>query len=362
VTAARPARIGLVVGQLSTGGAEGQLRLVTTGIERTRFEPVVYCLSTQTQPIGELLRRDGVTVRVADTTGWRRARWLADALAADRVDLVHAWLYIANALTWGATVLDRSRPLITSARNCKVQGRASQLANLLAFQRSLAIVVNSRDVAAYIVRHYRAPQDRIRVIYNGIDTERFRPGHTPGDVTGPIVTIGRLVEQKDHAVFLQAAARLAREVAEVRFMIVGDGPLRAALEEQARTLGIAGQVTFTGERRDVEAILQRASLFWLTSRWEGMPNVVLEAMASGVPVIATDVGGTRELIRDGVDGYVVCDQDVDAFVRHSRQLLDDASMGRRFGESAHARAQEFSTPCMVQALSQLYDDVLSWSQ
>ena len=228
MTAARPARIGLVVGQLSTGGAEGQLRLVTTGIDRTRFEPVVYCLSTQTQPIGELLRRDCITVRVAATTGWRRARWLADALAADRVDLVHAWLYIANALTWAATVLDRSRPLITSARNCKVQGRASQLANLLAFQRSLAIVVNSRDVAAYIVRHYRAPQERIRVIYNGIDTDRFRPCCPAGDVTGPIVTVGRLVEQKNHAVFLQAAARLAREVAAVRFMIVGDGPSTSA--------------------------------------------------------------------------------------------------------------------------------------
>jgi glycosyltransferase involved in cell wall biosynthesis len=275
---------------------------------------------------------------------------------------VHAWLYIANALAWGATCFDRSRPLITSARNCKVQGRLSQLANLLAFQRSLAIVVNSRDVAAYIVRHYRAPQGRMRVIYNGIDTERFHPGPAARDLVGPVVTIGRLVEQKNHALFLQAAARLAGECADVRFVIVGDGPLRPALEEQARSLGIGDRVSFTGERRDVEEILRTASLFWLTSRWEGLPNVVLEAMASGVPAIATDVGGTRELIRAGVDGYVVPEQDVDAFVQHSRELLNDASMGRRFGAAARARAEEFSTPCMVSALSQLYDEVLSWSR
>jgi len=360
VSASRPARIGLVVGQLSTGGAEGQLWQLTRGVDPGRFEPIVYCLSAQTEPIGTQLRRDGVTVRVTDQVGFRRVGWLAGALAADGVELVHTWLFIANALAWAASWYDGSRPLITSARNCKVQGRLSRLANMLAFRRSAAIVVNSHQVEAYIVQRYRAPRRRIHVIYNGIDTDRFHPAAPAG--LGPIVTIGRVVEQKNHGLFLEAAAQLAPLVPEARFVIVGEGGLRPMLEARAQSLGIAARVTFAGERRDVETILRTASLFWLTSRWEGLPNVVLEAMASGVPTIATDVGGTRELVRSGVDGFVVPSGEAAGFVQHSQALLSDAAMHRRFAQAARARAEEFSTARMVSGLSQLYDAVLGRGQ
>lgn len=358
--ASQPARIGLVVGQLTTGGAEGQLRELSTGIDRGRFEPIVYSLSSKVEPIGEALRRAGVPLRVAPMDGWARVRWLARGLAADHIDVVHAWLYIANAVTWAATRFSRNQPLITSARNCKVTSRMSQLANMFAFRASDAIVVNSRDVAAYVVRHYRAPQARIRVIHNGIDIDRFHPAPPANrEELGPIVSVGRLVEQKNHALFLQAAAALARDVPAARFVIVGDGPLRDALESQARAAGIADRVTFLGWRADVEVVLRGASLFWLTSRWEGMPNVVLEAMASGVPVVATTVAGTRELIRDGVEGFVVSGGTADGFVRHSRDLLLDPMQRQRVGSAARARAETFSTARMVGAVSDLYGDVLS---
>ncbi len=355
----RPARIGLVVGQLTTGGAEGQLREVNGGIDHRRFEPIVYSLTSQVQPIGELLRREGVLVRVAPMRGWRRVPWLAKALAADHIDVVHAWLYIANAVAWSATRFYRGRPLITSARNCKVTSRVSQLANMLAFRGSDTIVVNSSDVAAYIARHYAAPPARIRVVYNGIDVDRFHPDPAAHrEEPGPIVSVGRLVEQKNHALFIRAAAELAREFPAARFAIVGDGPLRAALEAQARALRIADRLAFLGQREDVDSVLRGAALFWLTSRWEGMPNVVLEAMASGVPVIATDVAGTRELIRPGVDGFVVSAADLDGFVRRSLELLQDPGRRRQLGAAARARAETFSTARMVATLSELYGEVL----
>jgi len=359
VDSIQPARIGLVVGQLSTGGAEGQLLQASRGLDRRRFAPTVYCLSAQVDPIGPLLQREGVTLRVAPRSGMARVRWLAGQMAADQIDLVHAWLYIANALAWSATRLTKRRPLVTSARNCKVQGRVSQVANCLAFRGSRAIVANSHDVADYIVRHYRAPRDRIRVVYNGIDIERFRPRPQAGEAAGPIVTVGRLVGQKNHALFLRAAAVLAQQGAAVRFAIVGDGPLRASLEAAARSLGIAGRVEFLGERSDIENVLRGASQFWLTSRWEGMPNVVLEAMASGVPVLATDVGGVRELIRDGVDGFVLPPDDAAAFARHARALLDDPARLSAFKAAARARAEAFATPQMVAALARLYEEVLN---
>jgi glycosyltransferase involved in cell wall biosynthesis len=348
-----------VVGQLSTGGAEGQLLQASRGLDRRRFEPTVYCLSKEVQPIGALLQREGVTLRVAPSPGLARVRWLAAQLTSDRIDLVHAWLYIANALAWSATRLIRRRPLVTSARNCKVQGRVSQVANCLAFRGSRAIVVNSHDVATYIVRHYRAPRDRIRLVYNGIDIERFRPGPRAGEAPGPIVTVGRLVGQKNHALFLRAAAALTQQETAIRFAIVGDGPLRATLEAAARNLGIEKRVDFLGERSDIDHVLRDASQFWLTSRWEGMPNVVLEAMASGVPVLATDVGGVRELVRDGVDGFVLPPDDFAGFARQAHALLADPARLNEFKVAARARAEAFATPRMVDALARLYDEVLA---
>jgi glycosyltransferase involved in cell wall biosynthesis len=361
--AGKARRLALVIGQLTRGGAESQLALLVRHLEGADFIPFVYCLSAATEPFGTEVAARGVVVRSLIGSPISRVRQLARTLREDRIELLHSWLYLANAFAGCAHLLDPSRPMITSARNCKVQGGVSRLANMLAFRCSRAIVVNSQDVAAYVTRRYRAPQDRIRVIRNGVDIERFQPSGTPGEeIPGPIVSAGRLVEQKNHALFLQAAAQLTRHLASVRFVIVGDGPQRMELEEQAGILGIADRVTFAGERQDVEAVLRTASLFWLTSWWEGSPNVVLEAMACGVPVIATDVGGTRELIRSGVDGFVVSGQEATNFVRHSCTLLLDAPLRNQFARAARARAEEFSAARMVKALSQLYDEVLTRSE
>ena len=356
--AGHPRRVALVIGQLSRGGAEGQIAQLTRELDRSRFELLVYCLSAQTEPVGSDIAANGTVIRVLTGGRLSRVRQLLHALDADRIDLVHAWLYLANAAAATAHLLRPSRPLITSARNCKVQGPFNHMANAVAFRSSQAIVANSQGVATYITHQYWAPRDRIRVIYNGIDVDRFRPDEHSGGTLGPIVTVGRLVKQKNHDMFLRAAARLAQEVNEVRFFIVGSGPLRHALEEQARALRIADRVAFAGERDDVELILRGASLFWMTSRWEGMPNVVLEAMASGVPVIGTDAGGTRELIRSGVDGFITALGDAEAFVRHSLELLRDAAMRQRFATAARQRAEEFSTARMVDGISRLYDQVL----
>jgi glycosyltransferase involved in cell wall biosynthesis len=355
----QPLRLGLVIGQLAAGGAEGQLWLLCRGLDRAVARPIVYCLSDRTEPYGPLIERAGVRLRIIMGGQLTRVRKLRQWLERDGIDVVHAWLFIANAYAWLAN-RGAGRPLVTSARNCKRQGRALDWLNRRAFAASDAIVANSSRVAQYIEGEYGAPQPRIRVISNGIDIERFHPrGVGDGEVGGPIVAAGRLVEQKNHALFLRAAADLARVVPEAQFVIVGDGPLRGALEAQARQLGIADRVQFTGERRDIDALLRAGSMLWLTSRWEGMPNIVLEAMASGLPVIATDVGGTRELIRSGVDGFVVALGDPHPFVDHSRTLLAQPELRRRFAVAARARAEEFSTARMVSALSELYADVLS---
>ncbi len=350
-------RVGLVIGQLTVGGAEGQLLQVVRRLGH-RYDPVVYSLSARPTAMRSALAEQGIPVREIVGSGLTRARRLAAALRDDEIEIAHSWLFIANAFVAAAKLAGGRWHLVTSARNCKVQGWASRVANTVAFRMSERIVVNSVDVESYILREYRAPAGRIRVIENGVDTERFRPADVAKTGVPHIVTVGRVVRQKNHALFLDAAERLLRSGQDARFTIVGDGPLRSELEVRAAAAGIADKVTFAGERQDVNEILRGATLFWLTSLWEGMPNAVLEAMASGVPVIVTEVSGTRELVEPGKQGYIVGCDDAAAFASYSAELLADVPRREAMAAAARERATLFSTDAMVAKLESLYEEIL----
>lgn len=353
-------RVGMVIGQLSTGGAEGQLRALCEGLDPSVAQPTVYCLSDQTEPYGPLLERAGIPLRVVGGGRLGRVRGLRAALAADRIDVVHAWLFIANAFAWAATRFG-GPPLVTSARNCKRSGRLLDALNRRAFAASDAIIVNSRQVRDYIAHVYAAPTDRIAVVYNAIDLDRFqpparaRPAHAPR-----VVMVGRLVVQKNPLLFVAAAAALRARLPAVRFQLVGDGPLRGEIEAAARAAGLGDALELAGERHDVPTLLHEADLFWLTSDWEGLPNAVLEAMAAGLPVVATDVGGTAELIEAGVEGYVVRAGDRDALVARSLEILEDPARLAHMRAAARTRAARFGRAQMVQATQAVYARVAAW--
>lgn len=350
----RPLRVGMVIGQLSIGGAEGQLRLLCEGLDRTRLDPRVYCLSGRTEPYGPVLERAGIAVRVLCGSRLARVRALRQALAADAIDLVHAWLFIGNAYAWMAG-LGGLRPLVTSARNCKRQGRWLDALNRRAFRASRAIVANSADVAHYIIREYGAPAERIAVVPNAIDLTRFRPRERPAaERATVVVTVGRLVQQKNPLLFVAAAAALHARQPDTRFVMVGDGPLRTAVERAIRAASLEGVCTIAGERRDVEVALGTADLFWLTSSWEGLSNAVIEAMACGLPVIATAVAGSVDLIRDGCEGFLVAPGDRDALVERSLAILSDAPLRARMRAATRARAEQFGIPAMRAAMEAVY--------
>jgi glycosyltransferase involved in cell wall biosynthesis len=349
-------KIGLVIGQLSAGGAEGQLALLARALRGSRYRPIVYCVSGQSRPIGDELAAEGIELRCFPGSPASRVPRLARAFSADGVALVHAWLFIANTYAWLAN--RGTRPLITSARNCKRQGWLHDTVNRVAFRSSRRVVANSRQVRDYIETHYGAPAGRIRVVYNGIDVERFRPAEGGGGGPPLVVGVGRLVPQKDPELFVRLAAAVAAERPHTRFAFVGEGPLRPRVEQMIARFGLQDRFSLPGETRDVAGVLQQASLFWLTSAWEGLPNVVLEAMACGVPVVAADVGGTRELVRPEVDGYLVAPGDAGAFVRHTLGLLAEPDRRLAYARSARARALQFATTKMVEAMVRLYDEVL----
>jgi glycosyltransferase involved in cell wall biosynthesis len=357
----RPSRIALVIGQFSIGGAERQLSELVARIDRERFEPIVYGLAEGTEGFRSAVEETGVPVRIIGRRGIPRARRLADALRRDGVDLVHSWLFIANSYAWMTRFLGVTAPLVTSARNCKSQGKLHHVLNAAAFRRSARIVVNSVRVGEYVVQHYVAPRRRLSVVYNGVDTQRFCPAATREERPLTVMTAGRFVPQKNPLLFLEAAIRLSRELPDTRFVMLGDGPQRSLVAELAAAAGLAARLELPGERADAEVWFQRADVFWLTSAWEGLPNVVLEAMACGLPVVATDVGGTRELFSSGVEGFLVRPGEAEDFVCHSQTLLRDDELRARMGRAARERAGQFSIPRMVHAMEAVYADVLGAS-
>ena len=234
-------------------------------------------------------------------------------------------------------------------------------------------VTVSRSLRDYLVERVGIRADRITTICNGVDTDKFRPAERPpsgvlppalcGDGLVIIGTVGRLQPVKDQRTLLAAFAQVVREsgqaAAAARLLLVGDGPLRAALEQQAQALGIAHLTWFAGDRADVAALLQCMDVFVLPSLAEGISNTILEAMATGLPVLATRAGGNVELVRDGDSGALFEPGDATALKRLLAGYLADPAGRRRHGERARRLAVEcFSLEAMVEGYRAAYEQLM----
>jgi glycosyltransferase involved in cell wall biosynthesis len=359
-----------VIDRLLYGGGEGQLCELVRGLDSQRFQCFVYCLSDEASPYEEQLRAAGAELRFIKRLGHFdivRLFKLARFLRQDRIDLVHAFLFLANAYTWLARRPAGVRYLVTSARNCKEIGALRRLVNQLAFRGSDAIICNGETVRTFAVQHFRAPDAKIAVIANGVDLARFavdvvhpcEPVNRSTPAERIVLTIGRLVPQKDLELFIEAASLLTQMTTEVRFVIVGEGPCRERLERRAAERHLADKISFLGTRGDIPALLHEADIFWLTSAWEGMPNVLLEAMACAKPIVARDVGACREVVTHGVNGYLVTSRDAGQIADYTLDLLTNPARAQEMGQAGLRRVEEnLSISAMIQATEQLYGSLL----
>jgi sugar transferase (PEP-CTERM/EpsH1 system associated) len=227
------------------------------------------------------------------------------------------------------------------------------------------------DLATYLVGPIGVPPDRVDQIFNGVDTTRFLPAAgrvpAPGCPFGPddvvIGTAGRLDPVKDHANLLRAFARaLALRPAQaprLRLVIAGDGPERARVEALVREAGLQDSVWLTGERADVPEVLRGLDVFVLSSRGEGVSNTILEAMACGLPVVATRVGANADLVVDGTTGRIVPPSDSAALGDAIVDYAGDPTLAKDHGRAGRQRAeQQFSLDRMVDRYHRLYLDAV----
>ncbi|MDZ7267387.1 MAG: glycosyltransferase family 4 protein [candidate division KSB1 bacterium] len=240
---------------------------------------------------------------------------------------------------------------------------------LLRHQTDLAVGV-SESVREFLIHGRRVAREKTRVVWNGVNLANFTSAE-PAKVAAfrekfalaphhlVVGTMTRLREEKGNRYFVEAAARVARACPEARFVIAGDGPLRAELEALAAKLGLAGKLHFAGFVSEVAVAFAAFDIAVMASLTEGFPFALAEAMAAGKPVVVTAVGGMKEMVQHEVNGLLVPPADSAALAQGWLRLLRDPALREKFGQAARERSQAFSVERNVAALEELYTQLLS---
>ena len=363
-----PIRVGFVLHVMDVAGAE---TLVNETIRRlgSRIDPVVFCLD-RVGVIGERLLADGIPVIAygrrpgLDISVSRR---MARDIRARHVQILHAHQYTPFFYAAIAAQMVRPRPRVIFTEHGRhypdvVSARRRWL-NRLVFDH-LADDVNAvcQFSATSLATRDGFRGERVHVIANGVDLPKYA---TTSDVAGLrsrlglnptrkyIACVARFHPVKDHRTLIAAFGRVAGHRSDVDLLLVGDGPLRADLAGQCRELNLEGRIHFLGIRDDVADLLQAADVFALTSVSEAASITLLEAMATGLPVVVTDVGGNPEIVRNGVDGLLAPRGNAEAIAMALARILDDPALGRGLGASAAARVK--STFLLDQTVDKYYE-------
>jgi glycosyltransferase involved in cell wall biosynthesis len=374
----RPMRVLAFVTDFNIGGTERQVVNLARGLERSGFELHLACFRRSGAFFGELDARS-VRVRHYRIARLYGARTLLQQLRLARylrrhaIDLVHTFGFYPNVFALPAARLARTPATIASIRDTgdhltplqrRVQRAACSLADV--------VLANSGAVGRRLVADGYDP-GRIEVVYNGVDTGSYTAASRSGGVRQQlglapgervVAVLSRLSRLKGLEFFLQAAASLAPRFPGVRFLVVGDNTIdvgyRGELAAYAARLGLAERVIFTGFRSDVPELLAATTVSVLPSLTEGLSNALLEAMAAGVPVVATSVGGNPETVVDGVTGLLVPPRDPDALATAIARLLLDPGLAASLGQAGHRRLHSvFSLERMVSETEARYRSLLA---
>ncbi|MBI4341153.1 MAG: GT4 family glycosyltransferase PelF [Candidatus Omnitrophica bacterium] len=361
-----------IIDHLGAGGAQRQLFELVSRLPKERFAARVISLSDQPQADLERFRAAGIEVAcIAQSGAWNwRCFWrLLRALRRQRPRIVHTWLFTADLYGRLAARL-AGVPVVVSAVRSVDAGKPG---HYIAADRWLGRMTNALTVNAEAIRRVLRdreglPASKLHTIYNGVDLHVFNPATRNGTLrqqwrVGPadqvVGIVGRLAPEKDHATFLRAAAAVAQQQPNARFLIVGQGPLRGQLEQLSRQLGLQPQVRFVDSPQEIADVFAAIDLLVLSSIYEGCSNVILEAMAMGKPVIATDVGGNPELVEPQRTGLLVPVGNPEALAEAMVQLLRDPPRATQLGEAGRQRVEEyFSAERMVAQTISLYESLL----
>jgi len=357
-----------LVEDLKTGGAERVIADIVEGLDRKRFEARVWCLTRGGETADELLEK-GVEVRILGIWSYHNPLniiRLSRLLKKEKPDIVHTHGYFASVIGRLAAKKAGLPIIITHVHSTYWEYKKRHLL----IERYLSrcthrIICCSEAVKNFVTGHEKIKEDKTVVIYNGVDEERFLPVQDPWpprarlgiDRESPVVgTVSSLTPHKGQKYLIQAAAKIREKYPATRFLIVGDGPLRRSLEEQALELSLQSSLIFTGARRDIPDLLSLMDIFVLpSSSREGLGIAIIEGMAMEKPTVATDIGGIPEVVQDGETGLLVRPGDSAALAKAIIGLIDNPDRAKAMGKKGRNRfAQKFTRKTMLSKIEDLY--------
>ena len=366
-----PLRLLLVVDSLEVGGAERHVVDLVLALRREGHAVTLAC--SVSGSLAEPLEAARIPVRPLVGKIVKRRVSVPYALALRKLllregpfDLVHAHVYASATASALATVGTGLPLVVTEHTEALWQGRAGRAFSLWMYRRIARLIAVSDAIRRRLIERDGVPPARITVVPNSVPPARdahadAMPLPAEGLRKAPLVgMVARLQPEKGVTSFVKAAAYVAKEFPAARFVVVGDGPLKEELFELAEGLGVRDRVLFLGFRPDAQALMRMMDVVAVPSVSEGTPLVVLEAMASGVPVVASSVGGIPDQIRHGREGILVPPGDPRALGDALLGLLRDPERARSMGEAGRVRAgTEFGHEEMVRRVEETYPAALT---
>lgn len=374
-----PPLIAHVIFRLGTGGLENGLVNLINNIPADKYSHAVICMTDYTHFRERLVRRDVEVYCLHKKPGQDVMVYfrLWKLLLKIKPDILH---------TRNLSALEAQLPGFLAGIKCRIHGEHGRDIDdvdgtnvkhtlLRRFFRLLVqrYVPMSKDLERWLIGHIKVDQKRITQIYNGVDVDKFKPAEQKNYLMLPesfrdqglaiIGTVGRQEKVKDPMTLLQAFVHSVKNnplrAANTRLVLVGDGSLSGLLKALAEQEGVADLVWFAGDRSDVSELMQAFDIFVLPSLNEGISNTILEAMATGLPIVATQVGGNPELVGDQQNGYLVPKQDPAAMAGAIGLYVDNPAIRREHGQNSRKRCQElFSLRRMVSDYTNVYDQLI----
>jgi glycosyltransferase involved in cell wall biosynthesis len=358
---------------LRVGGAEVLAARLARQLAGS-FQFLFVCLD-ELGSLGGELREEGFPVRVLERKpglDWGLPRRLAALWRREGVDLIHAHQYTPFFYAMLARFLYRRPPVMFTEHGRHYPDyprRKRIMANRLLLQRRDRVVGVGEAVRQALIANEGIPAERVSVIYNGIDFSSFAPDAAGrlairqelglGATDLMIVQVARLDYLKDHVTAIRALERVVQSRTDARLVLVGEGPERDAIQEQVNQRNLGPYVRLLGLRADVGRLLAAADLFLLTSISEGIPLTVIEAMAAGLPVVSTQVGGLSEMIDHGTSGFLAPAGDAEALARGILSVADNPQLRKQMGRLGQERAfRVFSEELMHTRYVALYQKML----
>lgn len=351
-----------------TAGPGGAEMLMVRLVERleTKYESRIGLIKDGW--LATEMRNRGVPVQLYENQGSTPIpliRQLAGTIRREKIDLIHSHEFLMNTYAAAASILTGVPQLATVHGRNYYGDRARRRAAYRAVSRRACIVAVCGATKEYLIERVGVAPRRIRVVHNGVDVEDARPidnskivGHS--SQRGPtICTVGRLSPVKGLSDLLLAVRDLIMTWPTLQLLVVGQGRLEGVLKQQVMDLGLSKNVQFTGHLENLRDVWLRVDVFALPSLSEGLPLSLLEAMAAGIPSVATRVGGVGEVIEDGETGLLVPPGDRQALAEGIMKLLEDRTLARQMGKAAQETVVRcFSLTKMVQAYREIYADLI----